>query len=489
MIARKLPEEQTEQLACNVEGCDMTFPNTNQLEWHNKKHDMMLKLSLINQTNETNNETPTPTRFIRNCEEVGLFQDLQNVNPFDNMFKKAADLAKNGVMAEFESANSNDSLHTPHILPHTNETPHTDDETQQSRTLPMDGVFFVEMFPNNSNSDEELIIIDDAEEICKKSSEPPKNPDSNEPVAAADDEGDKSKKPVIKLVPVKKLMPNKKLNSNKRRQLTQKECNRASQMRCRLKKKLRWDQMIEDLQTLREENKKLKLELTLLMQEHSKCPSVPTVQPVVKTEPAQPTSRITVPTTTSTVPITSQLPFLVQILPNGPPVKPLVTPCPKPVKPLISPLKPSMPLNPPLRPKSLPLSPLNPPLRPKSLPLRPLRPLITSVNLPLTSTNLPLISPNTPLSSSKPSSRTSKPRLRSSKPNLRSSKSPSRPSNPPLRPLVPKSIPLTITAPIIPITAVAPTPRKTVKIITVGDKIVAGRTGRRFCNIAPRKKS
>jgi len=28
-------------------------------------------------------ETPTPTRFIRNCEEVGLFQDLQNVNPFD----------------------------------------------------------------------------------------------------------------------------------------------------------------------------------------------------------------------------------------------------------------------------------------------------------------------------------------------------------------------------------------------------------------------
>lgn len=35
-------------------------------------------------------ETPTPTRFIRNCEEVGLFQDLQNVNPFDEDFKKAA---------------------------------------------------------------------------------------------------------------------------------------------------------------------------------------------------------------------------------------------------------------------------------------------------------------------------------------------------------------------------------------------------------------
>ena len=34
-------------------------------------------------------QTPTPTRFIRNCEEVGLFQDLQSVNPFDEGFKRA----------------------------------------------------------------------------------------------------------------------------------------------------------------------------------------------------------------------------------------------------------------------------------------------------------------------------------------------------------------------------------------------------------------
>lgn len=39
----------------------------------------------------TADQTPTPTRFIRNCEEVGLFQDLQNVtvNPFDEGFKRA----------------------------------------------------------------------------------------------------------------------------------------------------------------------------------------------------------------------------------------------------------------------------------------------------------------------------------------------------------------------------------------------------------------
>jgi len=42
-------------------------------------------------------QTPTPTRFIRNCEEVGLFQDLQNVNPFEETFRKAVEAAKTGV--------------------------------------------------------------------------------------------------------------------------------------------------------------------------------------------------------------------------------------------------------------------------------------------------------------------------------------------------------------------------------------------------------
>jgi hypothetical protein len=42
-------------------------------------------------------QTPTPTRFIRNCEEVGLFQDLQNVNPFEETFRKAVEASKTGV--------------------------------------------------------------------------------------------------------------------------------------------------------------------------------------------------------------------------------------------------------------------------------------------------------------------------------------------------------------------------------------------------------
>lgn len=44
-------------------------------------------------------QTPTPTRFIRNCEEVGLFQDLQHENPFDETFRRAVEAGKTCVLA------------------------------------------------------------------------------------------------------------------------------------------------------------------------------------------------------------------------------------------------------------------------------------------------------------------------------------------------------------------------------------------------------
>lgn len=34
-------------------------------------------------------QTPTPTRFLKNCEEVGLFNEL--ASPFENDFKKATE--------------------------------------------------------------------------------------------------------------------------------------------------------------------------------------------------------------------------------------------------------------------------------------------------------------------------------------------------------------------------------------------------------------
>ncbi len=36
-------------------------------------------------------QTPTPTRFLRSCEESGLFQELEEANPFDQDFKSATD--------------------------------------------------------------------------------------------------------------------------------------------------------------------------------------------------------------------------------------------------------------------------------------------------------------------------------------------------------------------------------------------------------------
>lgn len=34
-------------------------------------------------------QTPTPTKFLKNCEDIGLFNELKN--PFEEAFKKAMD--------------------------------------------------------------------------------------------------------------------------------------------------------------------------------------------------------------------------------------------------------------------------------------------------------------------------------------------------------------------------------------------------------------
>ncbi len=37
----------------------------------------------------TADQTPTPTKFLRNCEEIGLFNEI-NKNPFEEAFRKAS---------------------------------------------------------------------------------------------------------------------------------------------------------------------------------------------------------------------------------------------------------------------------------------------------------------------------------------------------------------------------------------------------------------
>ncbi|ODN06021.1 Cyclic AMP-dependent transcription factor ATF-7 [Orchesella cincta] len=93
--------------------CGAKFSAMDQLQVHQRRHEMSLSLSKTVASSSGSSlqtplvmkgslsagiigfvdETPTPTRFFRNCEEVGLFQDLQNVNPFDEDFKKAANSA------------------------------------------------------------------------------------------------------------------------------------------------------------------------------------------------------------------------------------------------------------------------------------------------------------------------------------------------------------------------------------------------------------
>ncbi|CAG4949765.1 unnamed protein product [Parnassius apollo] len=109
--------EPEKPFACTMPDCGMTFTNEDHLHVHTKKHDMVLQLGLEQKAAFVADQTPTPTRFIRNCEEVGLFQDLQNVNPFDEGFKRAME-TKHGI-SSLEGSNvatSDDVLHTPHLV-------------------------------------------------------------------------------------------------------------------------------------------------------------------------------------------------------------------------------------------------------------------------------------------------------------------------------------------------------------------------------------
>ncbi|XP_008408339.1 cyclic AMP-dependent transcription factor ATF-7b isoform X1 [Poecilia reticulata] len=72
---------------CTAPGCGQRFTNEDHLSVHKHKHEMTLKFgpartdSVIIQ-----DQTPTPTRFLKNCEEVGLFNEL--AGSFDQEFGK-----------------------------------------------------------------------------------------------------------------------------------------------------------------------------------------------------------------------------------------------------------------------------------------------------------------------------------------------------------------------------------------------------------------
>lgn len=75
---------------CTAPGCGQRFTNEDHLAVHRHKHEMTLKFGPARNDNVViADQTPTPTRFLKNCEEVGLFNEL--ASPFDHDFKKATE--------------------------------------------------------------------------------------------------------------------------------------------------------------------------------------------------------------------------------------------------------------------------------------------------------------------------------------------------------------------------------------------------------------
>ncbi|XP_064108198.1 cyclic AMP-dependent transcription factor ATF-7-like [Macrobrachium nipponense] len=80
---------------CPQPGCGMSFTNEDHLMVHRRRHEMQLMVNGDHQTPSLVkhgfiiDQTPTPTRFLRQCEEVGLFQEI-SLNPFDEQFRRAS---------------------------------------------------------------------------------------------------------------------------------------------------------------------------------------------------------------------------------------------------------------------------------------------------------------------------------------------------------------------------------------------------------------
>ncbi|XP_030644484.1 cyclic AMP-responsive element-binding protein 5 [Chanos chanos] len=69
--------DQDRPYVCSAPGCSQRFQREDHLMIHRHKHEMTLNFPSIKGDNVLSDQTPTPTRFLRNCEEVGLFSDLE----------------------------------------------------------------------------------------------------------------------------------------------------------------------------------------------------------------------------------------------------------------------------------------------------------------------------------------------------------------------------------------------------------------------------
>ncbi|KAG5836476.1 hypothetical protein ANANG_G00255210 [Anguilla anguilla] len=95
---------------CTAPGCGQRFTNEDHLAVHKHKHEMTLKFGPARTDSVIiADQTPTPTRFLKNCEEVGLFSEL--ASSFEQEFRKEDD--DNNNNSSRTAKNSSSAVQTP----------------------------------------------------------------------------------------------------------------------------------------------------------------------------------------------------------------------------------------------------------------------------------------------------------------------------------------------------------------------------------------
>ncbi|PFX24877.1 cyclic AMP-dependent transcription factor ATF-2-like [Stylophora pistillata] len=147
----KMEESDDKPFQCTTPGCGQRFANNDHLERHKQKHQLTLKFGSLKGTDLTvADQTPTPTRFLRNCEEEGLFQDLDN--PFDQDFKRAAD----------QPSNSSTSHSSAHLSDHNQASLASNGAPTQSVIVIEEAEPKLQLTPpveNNTAADTKKVII------------------------------------------------------------------------------------------------------------------------------------------------------------------------------------------------------------------------------------------------------------------------------------------------------------------------------------------
>ncbi|KAM4539831.1 cyclic AMP-responsive element-binding protein 5-like isoform 1-T1 [Odontesthes bonariensis] len=76
-LAYDMNDKQDRPYVCGAPGCSQRFQLEELLMVHKHKHEMTLKFSPVKTDTAFTDETPTPTRFLQNCEEVGVFREIE----------------------------------------------------------------------------------------------------------------------------------------------------------------------------------------------------------------------------------------------------------------------------------------------------------------------------------------------------------------------------------------------------------------------------